>query len=387
MRYGIDIPYSLKATMMVKLSIQNVVYPIRSHLRLIQNFIVFTLSIALLSTSKRLFTPMSGISRLVFSGGGVKGVIYPGVYRALDETGLLSTMTQVSGSSIGSVVAGFLAVGMTSNEFRDALLPIQLNELLGTTTWSFFKKNPPGCFPTSKTGFPFEQWVRVHLISTVNRFLLTSDTSTVPELDELKNRLMNDNQASFTFADLDLLNKYFPKKFKKAIIIATHYPEATLAIFNSKTTPQVDIAKAIRASSSLPILLVPAEINGTMYIDGGVLDNVPTNYFEEESNSLHPTHTQKDSTLILAFKDKSNPKDDPLCRALDQSSLKYSKSLLYKPDWYDKFTLDLLLGRLIGVRFNEQVTKSIDNSFQRIRMDYPFRTVALPSGGDRKSVV
>lgn len=36
-----------------------------------------------------------------------------------------------------------------------------------------------------------------------------------------------------------------------------------------------NVAKAVQASSSIPVLFAPVEINGNLYVDGGLMDNVP----------------------------------------------------------------------------------------------------------------
>jgi len=58
------------------------------------------------------------ITRLVFSGGGAKGVVYPGSYRALQQTGVLSSVSDISGASAGAITASLIAIGMPSADFR-----------------------------------------------------------------------------------------------------------------------------------------------------------------------------------------------------------------------------------------------------------------------------
>ena len=69
---------------------------------------------------------LNDIFRVVFSGGGVKGVTYPGASAALQETGLLKKIKQVAGSSTGSLSAGFLAVGIDAKKFREAFIDLDL---------------------------------------------------------------------------------------------------------------------------------------------------------------------------------------------------------------------------------------------------------------------
>ncbi len=78
------------------------------------------------------------IKRLVFSGGGAKGAVYPGAYAALEETGVFSGVEDIAGSSAGAFTAALLAVGMPTKEFQLALVGTNFSDMLGDmceTSW------------------------------------------------------------------------------------------------------------------------------------------------------------------------------------------------------------------------------------------------------------
>jgi len=52
------------------------------------------------------------IQRIVCSGGGAKGIVYPGAYRAMVETGMLKEIQTFSGTSAGAITATFMALGI-----------------------------------------------------------------------------------------------------------------------------------------------------------------------------------------------------------------------------------------------------------------------------------
>ena len=56
------------------------------------------------------------VDTIVFSGGALKGWLYLGVIKALNELGFCKKLKNVCGSSVGAMFAAFLAVGLTPGE-------------------------------------------------------------------------------------------------------------------------------------------------------------------------------------------------------------------------------------------------------------------------------
>lgn len=66
-------------------------------------------------------------------------------------------------------------------------------------------------------------------------------------------------------------------------IIAVNYDKVSLDrpydIFNKENTPALDIARAVRASMSIPVAFEPVDIYGDRYIDGGMTSNFSIDLF------------------------------------------------------------------------------------------------------------
>ena len=60
----------------------------------------------------------------------------------------------------------------------------------------------------------------------------------------------------------------------KKYIITNHIPERPSR--NTEYINNISIGKAIRASSSFPVVFSPCEFNNHKFLDGGILDNFPT---------------------------------------------------------------------------------------------------------------
>ena len=58
----------------------------------------------------------------LFGGGAIRGVAYCGTIKALEELGVDADI--IAGSSVGSIIAGLLAVGYTAQELKEIFLQV-----------------------------------------------------------------------------------------------------------------------------------------------------------------------------------------------------------------------------------------------------------------------
>ena len=70
---------------------------------------------------------------------------------------------------------------------------------------------------------------------------------------------------------------------KNLVVCVTNLSKQREEYWNVDTTPSMSVVKAIRTSCSLPILFTPVKHNGDLYIDGGIYNNFPINYFQDKS--------------------------------------------------------------------------------------------------------
>jgi NTE family protein len=71
-------------------------------------------------------------------------------------------------------------------------------------------------------------------------------------------------------------------------IIATDVTGQQIKVFGTQMTPRVVVADAVAASISIFLFFVPKHLEGTEYVDGGVLSNFPAWIFDDRREEVGP---------------------------------------------------------------------------------------------------
>ncbi len=188
---------------------------------------------------------------LALSGGGARGAAHIGVLQVLEEYRI--PVDYIAGTSMGSIVGGLYAAGMTS---------AQLEEVISRVDWdeAFTDR-----IPREERSFRRKRDDDLYLIK--NRPGISADGLKLPSG-------LIDGQ------DIDLL-------FKRYTI-----PVVTVRDFDSLAVPfravaadietgraEVigggDLALAMRASMSIPIVFAPRTVGSRLMVDGGISMNLP----------------------------------------------------------------------------------------------------------------
>ncbi|MCF6184801.1 MAG: patatin-like phospholipase family protein [Bacteroidales bacterium] len=154
---------------------------------------------------------------LVLSGGGSRGMAHLGVIKALNEKGIFPDV--ISGSSAGAIMGSLIADGHSPDEI---LTQQTGKKFLSYTNFNFFRKG---------------------LLNFKNLRKMLKDIYTVENIEDLK------------------IPFY---------ACASNLNEGKAEYFNSGNLTDI-----VTASSSVPFIFKPVEINGKTYTDGGLIDNLP----------------------------------------------------------------------------------------------------------------
>lgn len=172
---------------------------------------------------------------ITLSGGGARGIVHLGVLKALEEMGL--EFSVISGTSAGSIVASMYAYGMKPQQIFD-----QIRQL------SIFKSLRPA-------------WTWAGLLT----------------MDGLKELILkNIPENNFSALKIPLT------------IAATEIRKGEVTYFTSG-----ELAPAVVASCSIPAVFSPQSFNNNLYVDGGLLDNLPARSIRNQCDFLIGSHCNK----------------------------------------------------------------------------------------------
>lgn len=188
---------------------------------------------------------------VIFGGGAIRGIAYIGAVKALNELGI--EICTLAGSSVGAIFAGLLSVGYSVDELKDLFLNINF-DLFRDIHFGLGKE-----FALSK-GEVFLDWLR----------------------DLIEKKYYGDvykkgESLPVTFKDLN----------RDLVIITTDLTNFKCKEFSKKETPNFEIAKAIRISSTMPGLMPPYEFENSELVDGDLQKSWPLWKLSSSLNSKH----------------------------------------------------------------------------------------------------
>lgn len=184
------------------------------------------------------------INTLVLCGGGVKFITHVGVLKALDEIDIYENITTFAGTSSGGIVSLMCCIGYTPDEMETIAHELDLSKTYNFDFNKFMK-----CYG-SDDGRKFE--------IVIEGFLQGKKI-----------------KPNITFKELYEITK------KQLILTATCLNTRSLKWLSYKTTPNLEIVKAIRMTTSIPLIFEPVIYENNIYIDGACMNNYPIDYFKD----------------------------------------------------------------------------------------------------------
>jgi NTE family protein len=186
---------------------------------------------------------------LALSGGGARGLAHVGVLRALERAGV--PIDAISGTSMGSLVGGLYAAGYSATDLEEIARGVDWGALFIDT-------------PARSEMEPFDQVkgnpTLLSLPMRHGRIGLPSGVIAGQHLSELFARLTWPVQTVRDFTRL-------PIPFSA---IATDIATGEAVVLDSGS-----LAGAMRASMSLPSVFAPAQLDGRILLDGGLVRSLP----------------------------------------------------------------------------------------------------------------
>lgn len=196
--------------------------------------------------AKAIIRPKIG---LVLSGGGAKGMAHIGALKVLEEAGIKPDY--ITGTSMGSIVAGLYAIGYT---------PAEIEEIVTSQDWNTLLTDKISRVNVAMDEKDQMEQYALSFPLVNNRVKLPSGLVSGHNITNLLSSLTWQAHSIENFDD-------FPIPFR---CIATNLETGEAVVLKEGYLPD-----AIRASMSIPSMFNPIEIDNQLLVDGGLIRNLP----------------------------------------------------------------------------------------------------------------
>jgi len=195
---------------------------------------------------------------LVLSGGGARGAAHVGVIRTLERMHI--PIDAVAGTSMGAVVGGLYAAGLSGDEIDAVFRALDWQDLIRDRAPRRDlvyrrKQDDRNILAKGALGVRADEGIKLPLGLVQGQKITQVLRSTTLRVADVR--------------DFDRL----PTPFRA---LATDLETGDPVVLRSG-----DLATVLRASMSAPGVLAPVEINGRLLVDGGLVDNLPVQLARE----------------------------------------------------------------------------------------------------------
>jgi NTE family protein len=209
---------------------------------------ILSLSALVLASAAQADAPRIG---LVLSGGGARGAAHIGVLQVLREMRI--PIHAIAGTSMGALVGGAYASGLSAEEMERRVIGVDWDDL--------FQDDPPRPVTSVRRKQQDER-------PTWNFSIGYRDGEV-----RLPKGAIAGQKVQLFFADLVSNSERF-ERFDRLPIpfraVATDLESGQMMVFDRGS-----LSEALRASMSVPGLFAPIEIDNRLYVDGGLVRNLP----------------------------------------------------------------------------------------------------------------
>lgn len=270
----------------------------------------------------------SKFNSLILEGGGVRAVVYAGALKKLSEENILKNIKYIAGTSSGAQTAAFLAAGFNYEEITNVLRFAPWNKIFDGGFFSI-----KGLFYLiNKFGFYNPKYLENYIDDLL--FLKTGIKNiTFLELFNLSNIHLKIGVCTLKFQEFKYIDHI--------------------------SYPNMPVSKGLLASSSIPLLFTATEWNNELFIDGGLIGNLPITAFPDSKCLALQLCSDNEFNYI----EKENPKNLlTFLRIILNILFKFAKDN-YSPK--NKFIKNIdyiqIYTGSIGVLDTNMTNKTIDN--------------------------
>lgn len=238
----------------------------------------------------------------IFQGGGAKGYAHVGALKAAEERGI--KFTRVAGTSAGAIIASLVAAGYSADELLDparpegerGVLDVDVRTILDASEYARVERiqrrwHALGNIPNPKGGLigkwqrAKRQWPSLRVLRGLKMALLEAGSASLllrklglvgtepftRWLDALLQAKAGVNRP-VTFGDLDM----------RLRMVAANLRTGRVHKFGFAGDEQLPVAPAAVASACFPFFFLPVRQGADMFVDGGLVSNLPVWLFDDE---------------------------------------------------------------------------------------------------------
>lgn len=192
-------------------------------------------------------------TKIVIAGGAIKSLSAIGSIAYLEEAHLVQNLKHFVGTSAGSIICLFMVLGYSAQEIvkflnvnivKDEIANVNIEDIFGIL---------------DNYGLNLGRNLEVFLSNIIYEKIKVKDISFLE------------------------LAKHTGKDF---VVCVANLSKEKEEFWSVDTVPNMSVLKAIRTSCSLPILFTPIKHNGDLYLDGGLYNNFPIDYFTKSISNI-----------------------------------------------------------------------------------------------------
>ena len=208
---------------------------------------------------------------IALSGGGIRGIAHAGVLKALEDNGIKIDI--IGGTSSGSLIASLYAMGYTPyyiyvlfKRYAGEIIAVENKQIISGIGGFLFNKKIQ--VTGLKSGKSLEE--------AYNELALKKGIKVMKEI-----------QMPLVIPAVDMCSSkeyIFTSKIpnnEKASNNMENIKSDTMQQTTSYIT-DISVGKSVRASSSFPVAISPCEYNNHLFLDGGILNNIPVNEIKKQ---------------------------------------------------------------------------------------------------------
>jgi len=221
------------------------------------------------------------IRNLVFEGGGVRGIAYVGAMKALKQAGVLKHVKRFCGTSAGAITAWLMCY------YKNRLSEIE--DIQRKTDFKKFADDDPGIIRDA--------------YRLINRYGWHKGDNFYDWAQKITKKRFRKNHITF--------QELYDETDHELLVTGCNMSKGRTVLFSKDHTPDLFVERAVRISMSIPVYFRAifirdsnVDVTGTItqnpgidkeidkkrdvFVDGGVLDNYPVQFFDAAPYVDHP---------------------------------------------------------------------------------------------------